>query len=121
MSIEFDASADGATVFRGGTIWLGPHNTTSALAIRDGIILALGDDALALSDAKHVDLNGQFLMPAFSDGHCHPIFAGLEYQGPAISGVKDRAAVIEHGHVRHIGAIDEIAGDAALRAAYLAP
>lgn len=95
MSIEFDASADGATVFRGGTIWLGPHNTTSALAIRDGIILALGDDALALSDAKHVDLNGQFLMPAFSDGHCHPIFAGLEYQGPAISGVKDRAAVIE--------------------------
>jgi branched-chain amino acid transport system ATP-binding protein len=35
--------------------------------------------------------------------------------------VADRAAVIERGHVRHIGAIDEIAGDAALRAAYLAP
>lgn len=95
MSIELDASADGATVFRGGTIWLGPQNRTSALAIRDGIIIALGDDALALPEAKHIDLNGRFLMPSFSDGHCHPVFAGLEYQGPAISGVQDRDTVIK--------------------------
>lgn len=89
MSITLDASADGATVFHGGTIWLGPHQTTQALAIRNGIISALGDDALALQhEAERViDLNGQFLMPAFSDGHCHPVFAGLEYQGPAVSGL----------------------------------
>lgn len=96
MSISSDASAGGATVFRGGTIWLGPHDTTSALAMNDGVITALGDDALALQDESTiVELDGRFLLPAFSDGHCHPIFAGLEYQGPEIKGLTTREAVID--------------------------
>jgi predicted amidohydrolase YtcJ len=42
-----------------------------------------------------VDLAGGFLMPAFSDGHCHPIFAGLEYQGPSISGLSTIGDIVE--------------------------
>lgn len=97
MTIFHDASADDTTVFHGGVVWLEPHKTTSALAITGGTISALGEEALALLDqASHtVDLAGRFLMPAFSDGHCHPVFAGLEYQGPAITGKKSIDAIVE--------------------------
>jgi predicted amidohydrolase YtcJ len=97
MTIFEDASADGTTVFYGGAVWLGPHNVATALAMTNGVISAVGQDALALTNtaAHTVDLAGGFLMPAFSDGHCHPIFAGLEYQGPAISGLSTIDDIIE--------------------------
>lgn len=97
MTIFHDASADDTTVFHGGVVWLEPHQTTTALAITGGEISALGEDALALLDqaTRTVDLEGRFLMPAFSDGHCHPVFAGLEYQGPAITGIKSIDGIVE--------------------------
>lgn len=97
MTVISDASADGTTVFFGGAVWLRPHETTTAVAVTDGAISAIGDDALALRENadRVVDLNGQFLMPAFSDGHCHPVFAGLEYQGPAVSGLNSIDEVVE--------------------------
>jgi branched-chain amino acid transport system ATP-binding protein len=46
----------------------------------------------------------------------------LSEQNLAFAGrVADRAAVIERGRIRHVGAMAEIAADAELRAAYLAP
>jgi branched-chain amino acid transport system ATP-binding protein len=46
----------------------------------------------------------------------------LSEQNLAFAGrVADRAAVIERGRIRHVGAMAEFAADAALRAAYLAP
>lgn len=86
MNTASSASARGTTVFHGGTTWLGPNQTSDAVAVTDGKISAIGEDALALLTTAEltVDLSGKFLMPAFSDGHCHPIFAGLEYQGPDI-------------------------------------
>lgn len=86
MNTASSASARGTTVFHGGTAWLGPNQTSDAVAVTDGKISAIGEDALALLTTAEltVDLSGKFLMPAFSDGHCHPIFAGLEYQGPDI-------------------------------------
>jgi predicted amidohydrolase YtcJ len=97
MTIFEDASADGTTVFFGGAVWLGPHNVATALAMTNGVISAVGQDALALATAAAhtVDLAGGFLMPAFSDGHCHPIFAGLEYQGPSISGLSTIDDIVE--------------------------
>jgi predicted amidohydrolase YtcJ len=97
MTIFEDASADGTTVFFGGAVWLGPHNVATALAMTNGVISAVGQDALALATAAAhtVDLAGGFLMPAFSDGHCHPIFAGLEYQGPSISGLSTIGDIVE--------------------------
>lgn len=31
------------------------------------------------------DLSGKFVMPAFRDGHCHPLFAGREHLGPDVT------------------------------------
>ena len=38
----------------------------------------------AAHDATEVDLRGRFLMPAFGDGHAHPLLGGLEDDGPRI-------------------------------------
>ena len=32
-----------------------------------------------------VDLNSAFVMPAFRDGHCHPLFSGREHTGPDVT------------------------------------
>lgn len=63
-----------------------PPLSASALAVRDGVIEAVGADAAAmLGDADiTVDLAGGVIAPAFADGHAHPLFAGLEATGPSI-------------------------------------
>lgn len=51
-----------------------------ALAVVDGRIAALGPDALALAGpgTVEVDLAGGVLLPAFGDGHAHPLWGGVE-------------------------------------------
>ncbi|MER6943674.1 amidohydrolase [Nonomuraea sp. NPDC000554] len=78
-------------LFTGGTIWTGAA-VTDALAVSGGRITALGQDALDQADGQVVDLEGGFLMPAFGDGHAHPLYGGLEAQGPQI---KECASVEE--------------------------
>lgn len=57
----------------------------SAIAVEDGHIVAVGDDAELASwragDARVVDLQGHFVMPGFHDAHVHPILGGLKYRG----------------------------------------
>ncbi|WP_273733753.1 amidohydrolase [Mycolicibacterium septicum] len=72
-----------ATLFHGGAIWT-PTATTDALLVADGVVQAVGDDALASAADRKVDLEGGFLMPSFGDGHAHPLFGGLESAGPAV-------------------------------------
>ncbi len=86
----------GTTVFHGGPVWLAPGSRTSALAVTDGIIVAHGDDARNLMDRATdvVDLDGRLVIPAFNDGHCHPVMAGFESFGPQIAELDDLAAVI---------------------------
>lgn len=72
-------------VFTGGAIWTGAE-VTGALAVTDGRISAVGADALRRPGTL-VDLGGGFLMPSFGDGHAHPLFGGLEAQGPQIKGL----------------------------------
>ncbi|MEZ2373000.1 amidohydrolase [Arthrobacter sp. RCC_34] len=89
------------TVFHGGVVAADPRipgqadapgrgeaapGSATALAVRDGVIEAVGADAEALLDqADHVvDLDGAFLGPAFADGHAHPLFGGMEDLGPQI-------------------------------------
>ena len=55
-----------------------------AVAARDGIIIATGQDALDQPYADHVEVTDGVLMPAFGDGHAHPLFGGLEAEGPQI-------------------------------------
>ena len=57
----------------------------SAIAVEDGHIVAVGDDAELASwrggEARVVDLQGRFVMPGFHDAHVHPILGGLKYRG----------------------------------------
>lgn len=72
-----------ATLFHGGVIWT-PGHTTDALLVADGVVRAVGAEALAATADRTVDLEGGFLMPSFGDGHAHPLFGGLESAGPAV-------------------------------------
>lgn len=51
-----------------------------ALAVRDGRVSGLDDEALAQTgpDTVEVDLDGGVLLPSFGDGHVHPLWGGVE-------------------------------------------
>ena len=67
---------------------------SDALLIEDNRVAALGSDALA-GDIDHtVSLNGAFVMPAFADGHAHPLFAGRESQGPKVNGLQSVKEIV---------------------------
>jgi predicted amidohydrolase YtcJ len=64
----------------------------TALAVRDGRVVALGEDAERLPADVEVDLAGGALLPAFGDGHAHPLQGGRELgQAP----IRDCASVAE--------------------------
>jgi len=83
-------------VLAGGRIWTGTGET-SALALRGRRVLALGEEALALrADAGEVvDLAGGLALPAFGDGHAHPVQGGLEEAGPAVRAASSVAGVAD--------------------------
>ncbi|KRD07014.1 amidohydrolase [Mycobacterium sp. Root265] len=70
-------------LFSGGTIWTGT-DTTDALLVSDGLVVAVGAQAHASGADERVDLAGGFLMPSFGDGHAHPLYGGLESVGPQV-------------------------------------
>ena len=82
------------TLFHNGTIWLGAEaEPAESLLVRQGVIAAIGTDEVdrhleTLSSdqdsIERVDLDGGFLMPSFGDGHAHPIFGGMEAEGPQV-------------------------------------
>jgi predicted amidohydrolase YtcJ len=79
---------------------------TDALAVRGGRVVALGPDARALDAAEVIDLDGGALLPAFGDGHAHPLQGGHELgQAPirdctsvaeVVAAVRDHAAAHPH-------------------------
>jgi predicted amidohydrolase YtcJ len=71
------------TLFVDGPVWtggIGAGRPVDALAVVDGRIVALGHDARALrgTGTEIVDLAGGSLLPAFRDGHLHPLAGGAE-------------------------------------------
>lgn len=60
-----------------------PSNAT-AIAVRGGRIVALGDDDAALAwrvpHVEVVDLRSRTLAPGFNDAHCHPMYVGFTLQ-----------------------------------------
>lgn len=107
------------TVFVGGTILIDPSGAegpvySSALAVRDGRVIAHGAEAEALiaqdpdtgigADAGTravtdpttiVDLAGGTLAPAVGDGHAHPMLGGVEALGPAIRQASDLQGILD--------------------------
>ncbi|GAB2738859.1 amidohydrolase [Salinifilum aidingensis] len=66
-----------------------------AIAVHDGRIVALDDDALALSGKKTevVDVGGATTVPGLVDGHMHPILAATSFTGTDLSACRDLDAV----------------------------
>ena len=64
---------------RNGTIITGTRRT-SAMAIDDGAVVALGDDAMQWSTSwdQTIDLEGGTAIPGFRDGHAHPYSGGTK-------------------------------------------
>jgi predicted amidohydrolase YtcJ len=59
-----------------------PSGFAQALAVRDGMIQAVGADGdireLAGRRTRVIDLGGRLALPAFADAHVHPVSGGLE-------------------------------------------
>jgi predicted amidohydrolase YtcJ len=79
-------SATADLLFVDGHVWTGEPTATGAtrpvdaVAVIDGRIVALGHDARALRGVgtEVIDLAGGSLLPAFRDGHLHPLAGGAE-------------------------------------------
>jgi predicted amidohydrolase YtcJ len=83
------------TVFRNGSIRTldARHPTAHAMAVLGGRIVALDDDALALSAEHTVDLGGSPVVPGFNDVHHH-----VSHQGERL-GLLDAAGVSDHAQL----------------------
>lgn len=75
------------TLFRNAAFWSAGKEIFDGLLIENDVIVEVGEHALSSQFDNQVDLNGRFVMPAFLDGHAHPIFGGREAAGPQISGI----------------------------------
>ncbi len=63
------------------------------LIVENDLILATGAATREFQTDKTIDLNDAFVIPAFLDGHAHPIFAGREAAGPKVNGLKSVADI----------------------------
>ncbi len=93
-------------IFLGGRIHTlqGDPALVSALAVRDGRILALGSDAeiLALADpsTQRVDLAGRPLYPGFTDAHLHLLGIGTALENVDLVGTHSYAEVVARVRAR---------------------
>ncbi len=94
------------SVFYNGKIVTMDDNfsVVSALAVKDGRILAIGDDeaifGLAGVDAKVVDLAGQMMLPGMIDSHMHPNQAAVSEFDHAIPDMASIANVLAYVRAR---------------------
>lgn len=83
-----------AIVFTGGTIRIdGRTSDVDRLVVVDGLVAEPGHPVP--DDAEHIDLEGGLLLPAFGDGHVHPLLAGRERTGPALRDATSVAEIVD--------------------------
>ncbi len=89
------------TIYYNGNIYtVDPLQPSAhAMAIQDGKVLAIGgnDDmtTLAGKHTKMIDLNGQFVMPGFIDGHAHLLGIGYANQQVQLLDTKSWPEVLD--------------------------
>jgi predicted amidohydrolase YtcJ len=87
------------TVFRGGAVFgvSRDHREHSAVAVRDGRVVAVGPAALDLAGpgTRTVDLAGALLVPGFTDAHVHAVQGGLERLRCDLTAARSRAECLE--------------------------
>jgi len=94
-----DTQADLA--FVGGKIRTPAHPSgfVPALAVRRGVIQALGPDEdirdLTGPGTRVVDLRGRLALPAFGDAHVHPVGGGLEHLRCNLLGLRTRPEYLD--------------------------
>lgn len=75
---EWRSSVNIDLILRGGRIHtMSAVGTTDAVAIHDGRIIALGEDALRLDARVTRDIRGKTVLPGFIDAHAHSVWFGL--------------------------------------------
>ena len=95
------SSSEADLVFVGGKIRTPAHPSgfAQALAVRDGVIAALGadDDIRELTGRRTriIDLNGRLALPAFGDAHVHTVSGGLESLRCNLLGLQTRHECLE--------------------------
>lgn len=82
------------TLFTNATFWSSGSPGFTSMLIENETIIAIGEKAAELEHNKVVDLDGAFVMPAFADGHAHPLFAGREMLGPQVNGLQSVAEIV---------------------------
>ena len=82
------------TLLFNGHFWSSGCSIFSALLIENDLIIATGESALNSVCDEKIDLQGAFVMPAFSDGHAHPLFAGREMMGPKVNGLQSVTEIV---------------------------
>ncbi|MDP9220657.1 MAG: amidohydrolase [Actinomycetota bacterium] len=92
-----DASTPLDLLFTGGTVFTGDAQapTTTALGVAGGRVAALGSKAASAGAREVVDLAGGALLPAFRDGHVHPLGGGVELAEAPIRDCRSVEAVVE--------------------------
>jgi predicted amidohydrolase YtcJ len=91
------------TVLLGGKVWTGTGATGTAVAIEDGRITAVGDDAAITRmigpRTERIALDGRLVVPGLFDAHTHFISGGFE-----LAGVQLRDAATPQEFIQRIGA-----------------
>ena len=90
------SSTEADLVLIGGKIRTPAHPSgfVQALAVRDGVIAAVGSDdeirELTGRRTRVIDLRGRLALPAFGDAHVHPVSGGLESLRCNLLGLRTR-------------------------------
>lgn len=80
MTVESIASGTSASLLLGGRIHSPSHPDATAMAVRDGLVVWVGSDAVGrerFPQAEVDDLDGGFVTPGFVDSHVHVTETGL--------------------------------------------
>src|ERR1700754_4298472 len=91
-------------LFTGGTLFGGRDGEgAGAVAVKDGRILAVGDDdtlgELRGSATEVVELRGRLLLPGFQDAHIHAVMGGLELNLCNLAGTTDLDEYLQRIHL----------------------
>lgn len=109
------AAAPADIAFVGGGVYTvdAEDRWASAVAVRDGVVAAVGSDADIRAtvgpSTRVVDLNGHMLLPGFHDSHIHPVTSGNDTLECPLSGLPTIVAVLDK--VRKCVASDIRRGD----------
>ena len=83
-----------ATKFHSGIIYVEGSRVVESLFVSAAGVIISEDEFQQSQNKNFVDLEGNFLSPAFRDGHAHPLFAGRESRGLDISDCLTEDALI---------------------------